>query len=64
MHMNNMRTGKWYRVTNLGEVSEFQVMEILGNDDFVLKDSLTLETYHMKDLTRYGRGEDFAIEEL
>ncbi len=64
MHTNNMRTGKRYRVTNLGEVSEFQVVEILEHDDFVLRDALTLELYQFKDLTRYGRGNDFAIEEL
>lgn len=59
-----IRTGKSYRLTNHGEVHEFVVEQILGNGDFRVKDLLTLERYLLKDLIKYGKGNDFAVEPL
>ena len=59
-----LRTGKKYRLTNYGEVHEFVIENILTNGDFRVKDLLTLERYKLKDLIRYGRGKDFALEEI
>lgn len=39
-------------------------MEIINNDDWVIKSIDTLETYHLSDLTRYGKGADFDFEEI
>ena len=61
---NSMRHGKRYRLVNYGEVYEFTVMDILGGQEFKLKDLYTLEEYHMSDLTKFGKGEDFEIREL
>lgn len=59
-----LRVGKKYRLTNFGETHEFEIESILSNGDFRVKDSLTLERYHLKELIRYGKGKDFIIEEL
>jgi len=59
-----LRTGKKYRLVNFGEAHEFVIENILGNGDFKVKDLLTLERYHLKDLIRYGKGSDFEIREL
>lgn len=64
MHFNNLRTGKRYILTNHGETFEFTVEEILLSDNFKLRDLHTLEYYEMADLIRYGRGEDFELDEL
>ena len=61
---NNLRVGKRFRLTNFGEVSEFEVVEIMGDGDCVLKDIYTLELYKLYDLIGLGKGEDFDIEDL
>ncbi len=61
---NNLRVGKKFRLTNFGEVSDFEVVEILGNGDCRLKDIHTLENYKLFDLIRYGKGEDFEVFEI
>lgn len=58
-----LRTGKKYRLVNFGEIHEFVIENVLPNGDFRVKDTLTLERYHLKDLIRYGRGKDFEIRE-
>lgn len=58
-----LRTGKKYRLVNFGETHEFVIENVLPNGDFRVKDTLTLERYHLKDLIRYGRGKDFEIRE-
>ena len=61
---NTLRTGKRYRLINFGETSEFQIIEILNDDDCVIKSLDTLETYHLSELIRYGKGEDFDFDEI
>ena len=61
---HNVRTGKRYRLTNFGEVSEFEVLEINAGPDFVVKDLNSLETYHVSDLIRYGKGSDYSLWEM
>lgn len=59
-----LRTGKRYRLVNHGEYHEFIIENILPNGDFKVKDLLTLERYHLKDLVKYGRGKDYTLEEI
>jgi len=59
-----LRTGKKYRLINFGEEHEFIIENILVNGDFKVKDLLTLERYHLKELIRYGKGKDFLLEAL
>ncbi len=63
MSFDNLRVGKHYRLTNYGDVSEFEVLEVL-EEDFLLKDLLSLDTYHLSKLVEYGTSDDFDIEEL
>ena len=59
-----LRTGKKYRLVNFGEQHDFVIEHILSNGDFRVKDLLTLERYHLKELIRYGKGKDFLLEAL
>ncbi len=63
MSFDNLRVGKHYRLTNYGDISEFAVLEVL-EDDFLVKDLLSLDTYHLSKLVEYGTSDDFDIEEL
>ena len=64
MSFDNLRVGKQYRVTNYGDVSEFEVLEVLEEDDFIVKDLLSLDVYHFSKLVEYGTSDDFDIEEI
>ena len=59
-----LRTGKKYRLVNFGEQHDFIIESILANGDFKVKDLVTLERYHLKELITYGRGKDFLLEEI
>jgi hypothetical protein len=59
-----LRAGKKYRLTNHGEFHDFVIEQILGNGDFRVKDLNTLEHYLLNDLTRYGKGKDYMLEEI
>lgn len=64
LSFNVLRFGKKYRLTNFGDKHEFAIEQILSNGDFKVKDLLTLERYHLKDLLAYGKGKDFLLEEM
>ena len=64
MSFDNLRVGKRYRLTNYGEVSEFEVQEVFEDGDFRVKDLLSLDEYYLSKLVEYGTSDDFDIEEL
>lgn len=59
-----IRLGKKYRLTNFGDICEFEVIEFLERDNFKLRDLTTLELYELKELVQFGKGKDFEIEEI
>lgn len=61
---NTMRLGKKYRLTNFGQVTEFEVQEALDDDNFIIRDIHLLEKMEFHDLIRYGTGQDYELEEL
>lgn len=61
---NVFRTGKFYQLRNHGDLYVFQIISFEGENDYLLKDYYTLETYHFSDLIRYGKGNDFTLEEF
>ena len=63
LSVEGLRKGYHYQLINFGESHSFEVVDILSNDCLV-KDQLTLETYLISELFAYGKGQDFAIEEI
>ena len=61
---DTIRVGKRYRLQNLCETFEFEVIKRLSDQNFSLKDLHTLEVYELDDLIRWGRGNDFDFDEL
>lgn len=59
-----LRVGKKYRLINFRDQYEFIIEEILGGNNFRLKDLHTLEIMFMKDLIKFGKGRDFEIREI
>lgn len=64
LSLDVLRNGKKYSLVNFGDRYEFVIENILGNGDFKLKDLHTLERYHLKDLIKFGKGQDFEIRDL
>lgn len=62
--LSSLRVGKKYRITNFGDSNEFVIERVLGNNDFAIKDLLTLERHRLKDLYKFGKGKDFEILEI
>ncbi len=62
--LSSLRVGKKYRLTNFGDTNEFVIERVLSGNDFAVKDLLTLERYRLKDLYKFGKGNDFEIWEL
>ena len=64
MAFSSMRVGKRYRLINYGEKSEFILIEVIGRNDYKLKDLFSMENYLMSELIQYGKGEDFELREI
>ena len=61
---DTIRTGKRYFFRNYGEESKFEVLDIMTDGDFRLKDLMTLEVFLLSDLVRYGKGDDYELQEI
>ncbi len=62
--VNNLRIGKCYFLRNLGENTSFMVLDKVSEDDFRIKDLLSMETYLFSKLIKYGIGKDFELNEI
>ena len=64
MSFDNMRVGKKYYLKNHGETTSFSVLRTIGQNDFRIKDLLSLEEYSFGSLIQYGIGNDFELYEI
>ena len=61
---NIIRVGQRYRLINYGETYIFEAIEIINDDECVVRSLDTLEKFNLSDLVKYGRGIDFDFEEI
>ncbi|MGE0587771.1 MAG: hypothetical protein AB7O48_04300 [Cyclobacteriaceae bacterium] len=59
-----LRVGKTYRLTNFGEQYDFKIESIRADGNFWVKDIHTLEKFLLLDTLKFGRGDDFKLEDL
>jgi hypothetical protein len=59
-----LRVGKKYRIINFGDTYEFEILKRLSDLNYVVKDLHTLETFELEEITRWGQGKDFSVDEL
>ena len=59
-----LRVGKKYRIKNFGDVYEFEILSRINDLNYLVKDLHTLETFELEEVIRWGRGNDFAVDEL
>ncbi len=61
--LDNLRVGRRYYLKNYGEEFDFEVIEVLPNDDFRIKNVNSLEMLLFSDLINFGIGKDYELEE-
>ncbi len=61
--LDNLRVGRKYYLKNYGESFDFEVIEVLSQDDFRIKNVNSLEILLFSDLIKYGVGKDYELEE-
>lgn len=61
---SSMRVGEKYRLVNYGESVEFELIEVLMGGDYKLRDLFSLEYYTMKELIKFGKGNDFELRQI
>lgn len=59
-----MRVGESYQLINYGEKRDFKLIEIMSDNNYLVKDLVTLEEFLISDLYKYGKGTDFELNEL
>ncbi len=61
---DTLRVGKKYYLINHGERHDFVVVEKINNQNYRLKDLVSLELFELEDLIRYGKGKDYELYDL
>jgi hypothetical protein len=64
MSFDNIRVGKKYYLYNYGEESRFEVLEALSDENYKVKDLISLDIYELHDLVKYGKSDDFELVEI
>jgi len=62
--IDTIRIGKKYYLINYGERHEFIVLKRISEQNFLLKDLMTLEQYELQEFIQFGKGNDFELFEL
>lgn len=62
--LDTIRIGKKYYIINYGERHEFIVLKRIAENNYLIKDLLSLEKYELQEFIAYGKGADFELFEL
>jgi hypothetical protein len=62
--LDNLRVGRKYQLINMGEVRKIEIVARLSDVNFKIKDLETLELYTIEELLRWGKGNDYDLDEL
>ena len=64
MSIDTLRVGHQYILRNYGESTEFELVRIEHEDDYIIRDLNSLEVFNLKVLIEYGKGKDYDLYEL
>ena len=62
--ISSLQTGHRYVIKNFGAEVEFEVVDIRADGDIQARHIHTLDLFLLSEITRYGKSEDFDLEEL
>lgn len=61
---NNLRKNHLYRLVNDGYEVVFEVIEVISDDNYLIKETHTLEKMEFQELIRFGTTSDYLLESL
>ncbi|WP_113922899.1 hypothetical protein [Cognataquiflexum aquatile] len=61
--LDNLRVGRVYSFSNMGEKRKLEILARLSGDNFKVKDMDTTEVYTIEELLRWGKGKDYELDE-
>lgn len=61
--LDNLRVGRVYSFSNMGEKRKLEILARLSGDNFKVKDMDTTEIYTIEELLRWGKGKDYELDE-
>lgn len=61
---NNLRKNHLYRLINDGYEVVFEVIEVISDDNYLIKETTTLEKMEFQELIRFGIASDYLLESL
>lgn len=64
LSLDNLRVGRKYELTNMGETRQLEIIARLRGTNFKVKDLDTLEFYTIEELLQWGTGKDYDIDEI
>jgi hypothetical protein len=62
--IDTLRVGQKYTLTNFGERTDFELIRIDNEDDYIIRDLYSLEVFNLKVLIDYGKGKDYDLQEM
>lgn len=62
--LDNLRVGRFYELTNMGEKRKLEILARLSGSNFQVKDMDTTEVYTLEELLRWGKGKDYELDEI
>ena len=62
--ISSLQTGHRYIIQNYGEKVEFEVVDLQDDGDVKARHLLTLEVFMLSEITRYGKGDDYDLQEI
>lgn len=62
--LSSLQTGHSYIIKNYGEEVEFQVVDIKSDGEVEVRNLFSMEIFLLSEITRYGKGHDYDLQEL
>lgn len=62
--IGNLRKNHQYRIVNFDEELKFTVLEVLENDNYLIKNMISLEILELNDILQYGISANYVLDEI
>ena len=62
--INNLRKNHHYRIVNFDEELKFTVLDVLSDENYLIKTHESLEIMELQDILRYGVSSNYELDEI
>jgi hypothetical protein len=64
LSIGNLRKHHKYQLTNYGEKTEFMVLEVISDDNYLIQSLDSLDKNELKNLITYGLSSNYQLYEI